>query len=154
MNGFQTSLVMAGAGNLAVHLGQAGAEFVVGFVAAGEADDLHAGRQFAIDGEVVEGRDELAVGEVAGGAEDDDGARLRHRAGDEVFAEGIAHGEAGVSANPRLVAKTNQESVANAIHGPQVSDGSDRLPGGSDQFDLDSLRTPVFPRGGNDGESG
>ena len=69
-------LVVAGARNLAVDLGEPGAELLVGFFPPGEADDFHAGRQFAIDGEVVERGDELAVGEVAGGAEDDDGAGL------------------------------------------------------------------------------
>ncbi len=74
-------LVVAGAGDLLVQLFQAAAEFFVGLVAACEADDVHAGRQLAVDGEIVERGDELAVGEVTGGAENDHRAWLRAVAG-------------------------------------------------------------------------
>jgi hypothetical protein len=82
---------MARARDLAVHIDETGAKFRVGFFASREADDLHPGWQFAIDGEIVERGDKLAVREVAGGAKDHHRARLRSRAGDQVFAKGV-HG--------------------------------------------------------------
>ncbi len=84
-------VVVSGAGDFAIDGGETFAEFGIGFFAAGEADDAGAGGQVAIGGEVVECGDELAVGEIAGGTEDNDGARLGARACDEVFAEGV-HG--------------------------------------------------------------
>jgi hypothetical protein len=51
-------------------------EEIVGPVAAGEADHVEAGRQQPLALEVIERRHQLAVRQVAGGAEDHDGARL------------------------------------------------------------------------------
>ena len=45
-------------------------------VGSGEADDREAARQELVAGKVVERGHELAAGKVAGGAEDDDDARL------------------------------------------------------------------------------
>lgn len=47
---------------------------VVGHFGAGVADDGEAGGEAAFEGEAVEGGDEFAFGEVAVGAEDDEGA--------------------------------------------------------------------------------
>ena len=69
-----------------------GAELRVGFIPPREADDCERGGQIAVGGDVVERRDELAMGQVAGGAEDDDGARLRHRAAGEPLAQRIGRG--------------------------------------------------------------
>ena len=55
---------------------EAGAEFVVGFFSASKADDVDAGGQFPICGEVIEGRDQLAMGEISRGTKDDNGARF------------------------------------------------------------------------------
>ena len=52
-------------------------EVAVAPVAAGEAEHHEAGRQQAPVGQVVDGRDELLAGQVAGDAEDDQRARLR-----------------------------------------------------------------------------
>ena len=89
--GIPHAFVVARARDLAVDVGKPGAELGVGFLPAGEADDSHAGRQFAIHREIVERGDELAVREVTRGTEDHNGAGLGQRSGDEVFAEGIAH---------------------------------------------------------------
>ena len=62
--------VVARSRYLAVHIDEARAKFCVGFFTAREANDLYPGRQLAIDGEVVECGDELAVGEVAAGPKD------------------------------------------------------------------------------------
>src|SRR5690606_14468870 len=53
------------------------AEALVGLLAAGRADDGEAVGEEPADGEGVERRHQLALGEVAGGAEDDERARLR-----------------------------------------------------------------------------
>jgi hypothetical protein len=86
-------VVMAGAGNLAVDIGEAGAEFLVGFLPPRETDDLHAGRQLAIDREVVERGDELAVGEIPGGPEDDHGAGLRRERATRSSRKGFMNGK-------------------------------------------------------------
>ena len=82
-------VVVAGARDLAVHGFEFLAEAFVGFFAAGEADDLEGGREFAVGGDVVEGRDEFTACEVAAGSEDDYGAGFRTRAGGKVLAEWV-----------------------------------------------------------------
>ena len=82
-------LVVAAARNLPVAGGQAGAERLVADRAAGNADDPGAGGQLAIHRQIIQCRDELAVGEITRGPEDDDGAGFSQRTGEEVFAEGV-----------------------------------------------------------------
>ena len=53
------------------------AELIVGQLLAAVADQRGAERQHAVAAEVVERRDELAVGEVAGDAEHDEAAGIR-----------------------------------------------------------------------------
>ena len=86
--------VVAAAGNLFVELFKSGAELGVGFFAAGEADDVDTGGQLAIDGEVVERGDELAVSQVSSGSEDHHGAWLGPVTGNEIFSERIRHSSA------------------------------------------------------------
>jgi hypothetical protein len=62
------------------------AELIVVLGAAGEANHGDSGRELAFGGEIVEGRNEFAVGKVSGGAEDYDTARLRHSASRQAFA--------------------------------------------------------------------
>ncbi len=57
------------------------AKIVIGLRATRETDDCDGRRQFAIGGEIVERRKQLAMSEIAGCAEDHDAARLRHGAG-------------------------------------------------------------------------
>ncbi len=73
-------LVVTLAGVLAVGRLELAAELIVGFVAPGESDDAGVSRQVAILQEVVESRDQLAVGEVSRGTKDDNGAGLRRLA--------------------------------------------------------------------------
>ena len=61
--------VVALAGNLAIQLSRGRNGILVGLVAAGKAHDPQAGGQVSIDGEIVQRRDELAMRQVAGGAE-------------------------------------------------------------------------------------
>ena len=68
------------------------AEHVVGFVAPGETDDGHAGGQVAVGGEVVKGGDELAVGEVAGRAEDHQRTGFGLRTVGQPFTQWVARG--------------------------------------------------------------
>ena len=58
-----------------------GAEFVIRFRTARETDHRNCRRQLAIRGDIVESGHQLAMGEVAGRAEDHDRARLRNSAG-------------------------------------------------------------------------
>jgi hypothetical protein len=64
-------------------------------VAPGEADDREAAGEKLVAGEVVEGWNELAVGEVAGGAEDDDDAGFGSPAEAKAFPERILHQQLG-----------------------------------------------------------
>src|SRR5205823_7155497 len=64
-------------------------ELVVGFLAARETDNGGGGRQLTIGGQIIECRDEFAVREIAGRAENHDRARLRHRARRKSFAQWI-----------------------------------------------------------------
>ena len=66
-----------------------GAELLVALRAPRHADHREAARQRAAHGEVVECRHQLAPREIAGGAEDDDGARLSGPVLDEAAAQGI-----------------------------------------------------------------
>ncbi len=68
------------------------AEHVVALVAPREADDHHARGQVAVGGEVVEGGHQLAVGEVAGRAEDHQGAGFGLRAVGQAFTQWVARG--------------------------------------------------------------
>ena len=65
------------------------AEDLVRFVATGKADDLELRRQVAAGGDVVESGDELAIGEIAGGTKDDDGAGLSTVTGEQGLLEGV-----------------------------------------------------------------
>lgn len=80
------------AGVFACGLAEFVAEAFAGFVAAGEADDGESGGKVSIGGEVVEGGDEFASGQVAGGTENDKGAGFGHRAADEVGAQRVGVG--------------------------------------------------------------
>jgi hypothetical protein len=68
-----------------------GAEDVVAFFTTGEADDFELRGEIAAGCDVVEGRDELAVGEITRGAEDDNGAGFSTVLLDECFLEGVFH---------------------------------------------------------------
>jgi hypothetical protein len=68
-----------------------GAEDFVAFFTTGEADDFELGRQVTACGDVVEGRDEFAMGEITRGAEDDNGAGFSTVLLDECFLEGVFH---------------------------------------------------------------
>jgi hypothetical protein len=57
------------------------AESVVGHLAAGVSDQAELGRKPAASGESKDGRHDHPLGEIAGGAEEHDSARLDHRAG-------------------------------------------------------------------------
>ncbi len=70
-------VIMTRARYFAVELFEASTELGIGFFATGKADDFHAWRQLAIECEVVERRHQLAVSEVACGAKNHNGARLR-----------------------------------------------------------------------------
>jgi hypothetical protein len=54
------------------------AEDLVALIAPRETDYAHRGRQCAVGGKIVERGDEFAMGQVAGGTENNYGARLRH----------------------------------------------------------------------------
>ena len=82
-------VVNPGAGEFADGLFQLGAEAGVGLFAPGETDDGKRGGQVAIGGDIVERGDELAVGQIAGGAENDDTARLRHGPAGKALAQRI-----------------------------------------------------------------
>src|SRR4029077_2180165 len=64
-------------------------EFVVVFLASGKTDDRDRGWEFAIGREIVKRGNELSVGRIAGRAENDDAAGLRHGAGGESFPQRI-----------------------------------------------------------------
>src|SRR6185503_6501742 len=68
-----------------------GAKLFVGLRPAREADDVRARRQQTGDCEVVERREQLALGEITGRAEDDDVARRGDAFAAEAFAERIRH---------------------------------------------------------------
>ena len=68
---------------------QLGAELIVRFRAARKADNGERLRKLAFVGEVIERRDELAVGEVAGSPEDDQRTRFRCLPGADAFAKWI-----------------------------------------------------------------
>jgi len=74
---------------------QVRAEFVVAFRAAGETDDGEVLGQELVLRQVVEGGNDLAVSEVAGGAEDDRRRRrdLRRGLGDHRGTGGIIDGD-------------------------------------------------------------
>jgi len=57
-----------------------GTEFVVAFRATSETNDGHRRWQFSIGDKIVERWNQFPVGQVTGGSEDDNCARLRHRA--------------------------------------------------------------------------
>ena len=68
-----------------------GAEDFVAFFTTGEADYLELGREVSAGCDVVEGGDEFAVGEIARGTKDDDGAGFSTVLLDEGFLEGVFH---------------------------------------------------------------
>ena len=74
---------------LACGLAEFTSKFVVRLRPAREADHRKIRRQIAIGGQIIESGDELPVGEIAGGTEDYDGARLRHRARNDPFTQRI-----------------------------------------------------------------
>src|SRR5690606_16776449 len=99
----------------------------VALLPAGETDDLHAGRQFAVNREIVQGGHELAVRQVAGGAENHNRARLRARTGDEVFAKRVRHGQGAVW--PK-VGRWKREMGMNSRQQPDDRNRWWRMPGG------------------------
>ncbi len=74
---------------LADGLAHARAKLLFADVGQREADDRHARRQEARDGEVVERRDQLAARQVARGAEDDEDARRGGTLGLETGSKGV-----------------------------------------------------------------
>ena len=64
-------------------------ELVITLFASREADNCDGGRQLAIGGKIVKRWHQLAMSEIAGGAENDDAARLWHRARGQTFAQRI-----------------------------------------------------------------
>ena len=60
-----------------------------GFFTPGKADHFQRGGQFAIGGDIIERRNELAAGQIAAGTEDDHRAGLRAGARGLIFAERI-----------------------------------------------------------------
>ncbi len=76
---------------LAHRLAHVARELVVGVGALGDADDAEGGRQVRAEREVVERRNELAVGEVAARAEDDHRTGLGRRLDAEPRAERVRH---------------------------------------------------------------
>src|SRR5207248_10000160 len=64
-------------------------EFVISFVATSESDNRDTGGQIAVGREVVQRGDEFAMGEMARGAKDYNGARLRHCASGKPFPERV-----------------------------------------------------------------
>jgi hypothetical protein len=65
-------------GKLARGLFKIPPEFVITFVATSESDNRDTGGQITVGREVIQRGDEFAMGEIARGAEDHNGARLRH----------------------------------------------------------------------------
>jgi hypothetical protein len=59
---------------------QLASELVVSFFASRESDNYNSGRQIAVGRKVVKCRNEFAIGEIAGRAEDHNAARLWHGA--------------------------------------------------------------------------
>ncbi len=64
-------------------------ELLITFLSSCKPDDFHRGRQVAIGGQVVKGRNEFAMREIARGAENHNGARLGHGARRQTFAQRI-----------------------------------------------------------------
>src|SRR5437667_4132268 len=62
-------------------------ELVITFFASRDADNCDRGRQLAIGGKIVKRWHQLAVSEIAGRTENNDTARLRHRARGQTFAQ-------------------------------------------------------------------
>jgi len=56
------------------------------FLSSCKSDDFRSGRQIAIGRQVIKGRNKFAIGEIAGCAEDHNGARLGHGARGQTFA--------------------------------------------------------------------
>ena len=65
------------------------AKDLVGLLAARETDDGRARRKVAVGGKIVERGEKLAHRQIAGGAEDDDAARLRHGPAGEALPQRI-----------------------------------------------------------------
>jgi hypothetical protein len=82
---------MSLAGMLFVRGLQFAAEDVVTFFAAGEAHDLELGWEIASSGDVVQSRDEFAVGKIACGTEYDNRAGFGAGLLNEGFLEGVFH---------------------------------------------------------------
>ena len=68
------------------------AEHVVALVAPGEADDGHVRGQIAVGGEIVERGHELAMGQIAGRAEDDQRTRFGLRTIGQALTQRVARG--------------------------------------------------------------
>src|SRR5438132_1511892 len=116
-------------------------KIVVVFRPARETDDRHRGRQFAISGKIVECRNQFPMGQIAGGAEDHDRARLRHRARGQSFAQrihllllcGTIHESKQITQTrrarkPNPLARTQTLAArANTIRNPTTYPGSGNL---------------------------
>jgi hypothetical protein len=89
-------------GKLARGLFKIPPEFVIAFVATSESDNRGAGGQITVSGEVIQRGNEFAMGEIARGAEDHNGARLRHWASGKPFPERVWFGLISTSIHFRL----------------------------------------------------
>jgi hypothetical protein len=76
-------------GKLAGGLFKIPPEFVITFVATSESHNRDTGGQLTVGREVIQRGDEFAMGEIARGAEDHNGARLRHCASGKPFPERV-----------------------------------------------------------------
>ena len=132
-----------GAAALRQRLLELGAEVVVGPVAAGEADDREFGRAGSPPRQVIQRRDELAVGQVAGRPEQHHRARLGHPGPRQRLSQrvGLGHALASGIAHPRA-----GEVVRRAGQGPPARSSSIRQP---ERF-YESLRAEIkgFDQGG------
>jgi len=64
-------------------------EFVITFVATSESDNRDTGGQLTVGREIIQRGDEFAMGEIARGAEDHNGARLGHWPSGKPFPERV-----------------------------------------------------------------
>jgi len=74
------------AGKLASHGFKLTPESIIAFLPSRETDDCHRGREVAISRQIVKCRNQFAIREIAGGAKDYNGARLRDRPCGQTFA--------------------------------------------------------------------
>jgi hypothetical protein len=113
---------MAGARDLAVDAPRARRGTRHPISPGAQTDDPHSRRQLAIDREVVERGNQLAVGQVAGRTENHHRARLRQRTGDRnsmIFTEGLPEPDGGIQALVLLVLAQRQCLEGGHHQGPR-----------------------------------